>query len=91
MQLVQHPNVIFVGYQHPHPIKHHILLRIQTSGTTATGRAFHPRDALRLALDDLAKEVLSLEEQVQSFASMEGIDLHSVEHGDPDQAMHMHR
>lgn len=68
MQLLRDPNVIFVGYRHPHPIEHHILLRVQTVHSVNKGvepvKQYLPPDALRNALTDLMSEVNSLRQQV---------------------------
>lgn len=66
MQLLRDPDVIFVGYRHPHPIEHHIMLRVQTSTKPKVGQTYMPPDALRTALQDLGAEVSTLSEQLKS-------------------------
>lgn len=64
MQLFRDPDVVFVGYKHPHPIQHHILLRIQTATKPTTGDEYTPADAVNHALTDLIMEIKSLQSQV---------------------------
>lgn len=66
MQLLRDPDVVFVGYKHPHPIEHHILLRVQTALRPRNGGNYQPPDALRTALQDLAAEVSTISEQLRS-------------------------
>lgn len=66
MQLLQDPDVIFVGYKHPHPYEHHILLRVQTTTRPRSGGTYLPPDAFKTALQDLAAEVSTLSEQLKS-------------------------
>lgn len=66
MQLMRDPDVIFVGYKHPHPYEHHILLRVQTTTRPSVGGTYLPPDAFKTALQDLAAEVSTLSEQLRS-------------------------
>lgn len=67
MQLLRDPNVLFVGYRHPHPIKHHILLTVQTAKVgRSESISYTPHSALRTALQDLGTEIAHLSEQVKS-------------------------
>jgi len=66
MQLLRDPDVIFVGYRHPHPIEHHILLRVQTSSKSKNGTPYTPQAAFKLALADLSSEVNSITEQLKA-------------------------
>ncbi|VDO78566.1 unnamed protein product [Heligmosomoides polygyrus] len=50
-QLQKDPMVLFAGYKNPHPLKHKILLRVQTTGQTT------PADALCNAITDLIAEL----------------------------------
>ncbi|CAN8076392.1 unnamed protein product [Agarophyton chilense] len=61
MQLIRDPDVVFVGYKHPHPMDHHIELRVQTSSSTRAGK-YLPPEAVRVALIDLSSEVSRLTE-----------------------------
>lgn len=67
MQLMDDRDVLFVGYKHPHPLTHHILLKVQTT-TEPTGshgkNPYLPTDALEGALRALLAEVHVLIEQV---------------------------
>lgn len=65
MQLLRDPDVIFVGYSHPHPIKHHILLRVQTAVRPSRGGTYLPPNALQAALQDLQVEVGDLARQLK--------------------------
>lgn len=64
MQLIRDRNVVFVGYRHPHPIQHHILLRVQTATNTSSGASYSPQQALVTALSDLNTELTDLQQQV---------------------------
>lgn len=61
MQLIRDPDVLFVGYKHPHPLDHHIELRVQTSTNTRAGK-YMPPEAVRVALMDLSAEISRLAE-----------------------------
>lgn len=78
MQLMRDPDVVFVGYKHPHPIKHHILIRVQTSSKPKVGEPYEPEDAMRAALNDLAQEFSHLAEnlkrELSSFDTGMGMD-----------------
>lgn len=55
-----------MGYKHPHPIVHHIELRIQTTSSHKAGNMrYTPHDALRVALDDLSSELERLQGMVE--------------------------
>ena len=72
MQLLRDPLVIFVGYKHPHPIVHHIELRIQTVSSQKAGMTrYSPHDALITALRDLSTELNTLEELVDPIFQKE--------------------
>lgn len=61
MQLLADPDVIFVGYKNPHPLEHHILLKVQTTTEPTGGKnPYLPTDALDSALHSLLSEVSSL-------------------------------
>lgn len=66
MQLLADPDVIFVGYKNPHPLEHHIVLKVQTA-TIPTGNhgknPYLPTDALGVALEALQSETSHLIEQ----------------------------
>lgn len=66
MQLLSDPDVIFVGYKNPHPLEHHIVLKVQTA-TIPTGKhgknPYLPTDALGAALEALQSETSLLIEQ----------------------------
>lgn len=69
MQLLRDPDVIFAAYKHPHPITHHILLRVQTATSPKAGGTYQPQDALRSALSDLSAELSTITEQLKSQTS----------------------
>lgn len=54
MQLLEDDRVVFVGYRQPHPLEHHILLRVQTSA------ACTPRQAVFQAIECLTTELDSI-------------------------------
>lgn len=65
MQLYKDPDVVFIGYKHPHPIQHHhILLRIQTASKPTTGDMYPPNAALGNAIVDILSEIRSLKDQL---------------------------
>lgn len=66
MQLIRDPDVTYCAYKHPHPIQHHIILRVQTSTKPKNGGTYLPTDAMRTALQDLGAEVSTLTEQLKS-------------------------
>lgn len=51
MKLLENPEVIFVGYKQPHPLWHHILLRVQTTAANS------PQKALSDSINDLQNEL----------------------------------
>jgi DNA-directed RNA polymerase II subunit RPB11 len=55
--LLQNHNVLFAGYKKPHPLEHHILVRIQTVPETDPVTVFHA------TLEQLRDEVALLEER----------------------------
>lgn len=50
MQLLEDDRVTFVGYKNPHPLEHHIVLRVHTVGSDK------PRKVLEKALECLQDE-----------------------------------
>lgn len=64
MQLIRDRDVVFVGYRHPHPIQHHLLLRIQTASAPVSDVSYSPHQALVTALSDLHNELTDLQQQV---------------------------
>ncbi|GLE00114.1 hypothetical protein PINS_up008841 [Pythium insidiosum] len=63
MQLLRDSNVTFSGYQHPHPLVHDIIVRVQTNDASS------PVEALGGCLDDLSTE---FDELAQKFRRMTG-------------------
>lgn len=61
MQLLEDENVIFVGYKQPHPLLHHILLRVQTAG-----HGYSPQRALTNAVDNLVEELVKIKNDLTS-------------------------
>jgi DNA-directed RNA polymerase II subunit RPB11 len=55
-QLLRDPEVLFAGYRVPHPLKHQIDIKVQTTEESA------PVTAVSSALEDLKVEVQSLQE-----------------------------
>jgi DNA-directed RNA polymerase II subunit RPB11 len=55
MQLLDDDRVIFVGYKQPHPLQHHILLKVQTVPGPYT-----PKSAVGAAVECLTNEVTSI-------------------------------
>lgn len=51
MKLLENPEVIFVGYKQPHPLWHHILLRVQTTAANS------PQKALSDCISELQSEL----------------------------------
>jgi DNA-directed RNA polymerase II subunit RPB11 len=62
-QLLRDSNVIFSGYQHPHPLVHDIYVRVQTNDNAT------PVEALVNCLDDLSTE---FDEIAQKFRQLTG-------------------
>mgnify|MGYP006222812661 CR=1 FL=1 len=60
MELHNDPNVVFAGYQHPHPTDHRILIKVHTNGET------NPVRAMREANQRLTEQVESLKTQWES-------------------------
>jgi DNA-directed RNA polymerase II subunit RPB11 len=54
MQLLEDERVIFVGYRNPHPLEHHIVLRVQTT------KGYSPKQALSNAVQCLGSELAVL-------------------------------
>jgi DNA-directed RNA polymerase II subunit RPB11 len=55
MQLLDDERVIFVGYKQPHPLQHHIILKVQTVPGPYT-----PKSAVASAVECLTEEVTSI-------------------------------
>lgn len=51
MQLLRDKRVVFVGYKNPHPLEHHVLLRVHTVV------AVKPRQVLESAVECLQGEL----------------------------------
>ncbi len=62
-QLLRDSNVLFSGYQHPHPLVHDIIVRVQTNDASS------PVEALANCLDDLSTE---FDELAQKFRRLTG-------------------
>eukprot|EP00244_Chara_vulgaris_P013035 TRINITY_DN7189_c0_g2_i1.p1 TRINITY_DN7189_c0_g2~~TRINITY_DN7189_c0_g2_i1.p1 ORF type:complete len:116 (+),score=10.74 TRINITY_DN7189_c0_g2_i1:77-424(+) len=60
MQLHADPNVLFAGYKLPHPLQHHVLIRVQTNGIISPLRAFSQ------AITDLDNELTHLKQQFEA-------------------------
>mmetsp|Transcript_8259 Transcript_8259/g.16735 ORF Transcript_8259/g.16735 Transcript_8259/m.16735 type:complete len:107 (+) Transcript_8259:437-757(+) len=60
MQLLRDPDVIYAGYRHPHPLTHHILLRVQTKAGLDSDS---PVKAITTAMQDLRSELSLLDER----------------------------
>jgi len=56
MHFLRDHTVAYAGYQLLHPLEHRMLIKIQTTGPTAT-----PVDALKAALVDLQGETMGLD------------------------------
>jgi|EP00161_Ancyromonas_sigmoides_P017390 DNA-directed RNA polymerase II subunit RPB11 len=77
MQLLNNPTVTFAGYQAPHPLEHHITLKVQARGAD-------PCEALTVALSDLTQEVSLLEERFQREVAARTADGAMQDHGQWD-------
>lgn len=40
-QLLRDDHVLFAGYRMPHPLKHHVVLKVQTNEKSNPSRALH--------------------------------------------------
>ena len=60
MQLLRDPNVRFAGYYHPHPLVHHINMKVQTNNSNVA-----PVEVLSSAIEDLSNETDHLITQFQ--------------------------
>eukprot|EP00184_Porphyridium_aerugineum_P008440 CAMPEP_0184691900 /NCGR_PEP_ID=MMETSP0313-20130426/600_1 /TAXON_ID=2792 /ORGANISM="Porphyridium aerugineum, Strain SAG 1380-2" /LENGTH=133 /DNA_ID=CAMNT_0027149679 /DNA_START=75 /DNA_END=476 /DNA_ORIENTATION=+ len=70
MQLLRYRDVVFVGYRHPHPLQHHIILRVQTKGSSEGATASSsieptPVKAVMQATHDLMAEITLLKERFE--------------------------
>jgi len=65
MQLLRDRDVIFAGYRQPHPLQHHIIVRVQTKFTGNPQVDTDPAQALRQAMDDLNSEFTLLSERLE--------------------------
>ncbi|GJD12255.1 DNA-directed RNA polymerases II, IV and V subunit 11 [Galdieria sulphuraria] len=63
MQLLRDPKVIFAAYRAPHPLQHHIIIRVQTKSSDR--EPYTPIDALANALSDLNTEMSLLSERLE--------------------------
>lgn len=63
MQLHRDDNVLFAGYQLPHPLKYRILVRIQTASQSS------PMQAYNQAINDLDKELDALKYELEGEIS----------------------
>jgi len=64
MQLLRDRDVIFAGYRQPHPLQHHIIVRIQTKSNT-TGQDVSTVAALRGAINSLNSELQLISERLE--------------------------
>jgi DNA-directed RNA polymerase II subunit RPB11 len=55
-QLLRDPEVLFGGYQVPHPLENFIVIKVQTTPKST------PENALKGALEDLNNELASIEQ-----------------------------
>jgi DNA-directed RNA polymerase II subunit RPB11 len=62
MQLLQDRQVRFAGYIQPHPLEHHIIVKVQTNGEVS------PIDAVSAAVEDLTSELDNLKDRFQEGA-----------------------
>jgi DNA-directed RNA polymerase II subunit RPB11 len=58
--LQRDPNVVFAGYKLPHPLEHHVLIRVQTE------RRHSPVEVVQRCIERLIKDLMGLEEQLKS-------------------------
>ena len=58
--MLQNPNVLFAGYKKPHPLEHHILVRIQTVAES------DPVSVFLATLEQLRDDVQLLDERFES-------------------------
>mmetsp|Transcript_40667 Transcript_40667/g.99998 ORF Transcript_40667/g.99998 Transcript_40667/m.99998 type:complete len:134 (-) Transcript_40667:230-631(-) len=70
MQLLLDPSVTFAGYTQPHPLKHHVLLRVQVAGSPDAmaddDSSSSPVEAVERALKDLSSEMSLLGEHLEA-------------------------
>lgn len=62
MKLHTNPAVKFAGYRVPHPTKHDVILKIQTTAEPGQAVAPTPNEALRRALGEVREDVLLFEQ-----------------------------
>ncbi|KAJ1458353.1 DNA-directed RNA polymerase [Pelagophyceae sp. CCMP2097] len=66
MQLLRDDRVRFAGYQLPHPLEYHMLVKVQTHSDADT-----PLGAMKLAVDELSGELDAIDrnfrEEVDKF------------------------
>jgi DNA-directed RNA polymerase II subunit RPB11 len=72
MQLLDDERVIFVGYRQPHPLLHHIILRVQT----VTG--YSPQQALSKCIDNLQSELKKITDGLLGSPDVYGLDPNSI-------------
>ena len=74
MQLLRDPSVRFAGYYHPHPLVHHINLKIQTNNSTVA-----PVEVLTSAIEDLGNEtdhlITQFQDAIESFKRENDTDM----------------
>ncbi|KAA8495877.1 DNA-directed RNA polymerases II, IV and V subunit 11 [Porphyridium purpureum] len=64
MQLLRDKNVIFAGYRQPHPLQHHIELRVKVKQPSSLSEE-SPVTALIEAITDLDQELNLLQDRFQ--------------------------
>ena len=67
MQLLRDPKVTYVAYKQPHPLEHHIVIRVHTQQSRAVGDGappYLPTDAIATALEDLNAEINLISEKL---------------------------
>mmetsp|Transcript_14231 Transcript_14231/g.30658 ORF Transcript_14231/g.30658 Transcript_14231/m.30658 type:complete len:121 (+) Transcript_14231:66-428(+) len=64
MQLLEDKDVVFAGYRQPHPLQHHIIVRIQTK-SSPTGQGVTTVAALRSTIDNLISEMSLITERLE--------------------------
>lgn len=74
MKLHESPFVQIAGYRVPHPTKHTVELRVQTSSNGSDTPIPAPKKALQDAIDGCLRDLEVFEEQLRSEAQQKGLE-----------------
>jgi len=73
-RLLRDPDVIFAGYQVPHPLEHHVLIKVQAKREDGGVEHATPHTCFVKAVRDLIADLKHLRENFRGELATQGID-----------------